>query len=100
MDLVCFSHLQWNLVYQRPQHLLSRAALQYRVFYIQEFSSTENEDGYSISLNEDNVWIVMPYIKDDAPANVLDRKRTVIDRIFQDEKIATYILWFYMHEHF
>ena len=24
-DLVCFSHLRWDFVYQRPQHLLSRA---------------------------------------------------------------------------
>ena len=26
LDLVCFSHLRWDFVYQRPQHLLSRAA--------------------------------------------------------------------------
>ncbi len=25
-DLICFSHLRWNFVYQRPQHLISRAA--------------------------------------------------------------------------
>ena len=25
-DLICFSHLRWDFVYQRPQHLLSRAA--------------------------------------------------------------------------
>ena len=36
MDLICFSHLRWNFVYQRPQHLLSRFAKQRRVFYIEE----------------------------------------------------------------
>jgi UDP-galactopyranose mutase len=35
-DLVCFSHLRWDFVYQRPQHLLSRAALERRVFFIEE----------------------------------------------------------------
>jgi UDP-galactopyranose mutase len=25
-DLVCLSHLRWDFVYQRPQHLLSRCA--------------------------------------------------------------------------
>jgi UDP-galactopyranose mutase len=24
--LVCFSHLRWDFVYQRPQHLMSRFA--------------------------------------------------------------------------
>ena len=35
-DLLCFSHLRWNFVYQRPQHLMSRATGQYRVWFIEE----------------------------------------------------------------
>jgi UDP-galactopyranose mutase len=35
-DLVCFSHLRWDFVYQRPQHLLSRFAKYGRVFYFEE----------------------------------------------------------------
>lgn len=31
-DLVCFSHLRWDFVYQRPQHLLTRCAQIRRVF--------------------------------------------------------------------
>lgn len=34
--LVCFSHLRWNFVYQRPQHLLSRAARRHRVVFFEE----------------------------------------------------------------
>ena len=34
--LVCFSHLRWDFVWQRPQHLLSRAAKQYRVLVVEE----------------------------------------------------------------
>ena len=33
--LVCFSHLRWDFVWQRPQHLLSRAAKYYRVLQIE-----------------------------------------------------------------
>ena len=32
-DLVCLSHLRWDFVYQRPQHLLSRLARGRRVGY-------------------------------------------------------------------
>src|ERR1700710_1983870 len=34
--LICFSHLRWDFVYQRPQHLMSRFASQSRVFYVEE----------------------------------------------------------------
>ena len=34
--LLCFSHLRWNFVLQRPQHLLTRAAKDYRVFFFEE----------------------------------------------------------------
>lgn len=34
--LIAFSHLRWNFVYQRPQHLLSRLAKHYPVLYIEE----------------------------------------------------------------
>ena len=34
--LVCFSHLRWDFVFQRPQHLMSRFAQLYRVIYWEE----------------------------------------------------------------
>ena len=34
--LVCFSHLRWDFVWQRPQHLLSRAVKHYDVLIIEE----------------------------------------------------------------
>jgi UDP-galactopyranose mutase len=35
-DLICISHLRWDFVWQRPQHLLSRLAKDYRVFFVEE----------------------------------------------------------------
>src|ERR1700750_1648229 len=34
--LLCLSHLRWNFVFQRPQHLMSRFARERRVFYWEE----------------------------------------------------------------
>ncbi|MDP9310683.1 MAG: glycosyltransferase [Chloroflexota bacterium] len=36
VDLVCVSHLWWDWVWQRPQHLLSRLAQQRSVLYVEE----------------------------------------------------------------
>src|SRR5690606_6909585 len=35
-DLLCFSHLRWDFVFQRPQHLLTRCARERRVFFFEE----------------------------------------------------------------
>jgi UDP-galactopyranose mutase len=35
-DLVVLSHLRWDFVYQRPQHLMSRFAGERRVFFVEE----------------------------------------------------------------
>jgi UDP-galactopyranose mutase len=35
-DLVVFSHLRWDHVVQRPQHIVSRLAERYRVLYFEE----------------------------------------------------------------
>ncbi|SER46135.1 hypothetical protein SAMN05216548_11953, partial [Faunimonas pinastri] len=34
--LVCLSHLRWDFVYQRPQHLLVRAARGFSVVFMEE----------------------------------------------------------------
>src|SRR4051812_26152957 len=34
--ILCFSHLRWEFVWQRPQHLLSRAAREYDVLFLEE----------------------------------------------------------------
>lgn len=34
--LIVFSHLRWDFVHQRPQHLMSRLARSYRVLFVEE----------------------------------------------------------------
>jgi len=34
--LIVFSHLRWDFVYQRPQHLLSRLSKHYRILFFEE----------------------------------------------------------------
>ncbi|RWC26031.1 glycosyltransferase family 1 protein [Mesorhizobium sp.] len=34
--LICFSHLRWDFVFQRPQHLMTRAAATYTVVFFEE----------------------------------------------------------------
>src|SRR5687767_376067 len=34
--VICLSHLRWNFVFQRPQHLMSRYAAVHRVYFVEE----------------------------------------------------------------
>jgi glycosyltransferase involved in cell wall biosynthesis len=34
--LICFSHLRWDFVFQRPQHIMTRAAADYDVVFVEE----------------------------------------------------------------
>lgn len=35
-DLICLSHLRWNFVFQRPEHLMSPYAKPRRVYFVEE----------------------------------------------------------------
>ena len=96
MNLVCFSHLRWNFVYQRPQHLLSRFSKYYTTYYIEEFVFNDEEDGYSSYVTKENVIVVIPHLKHNVVGNSDDiRKMNVMINIFRDKSINSYIFWYY-----
>ena len=97
MDLVCFSHLRWNFVYQRPQHLLSRFSKHYRVFYIEEPIIEQREkDFLQVNNSENNIWIVTPHLPQGSEnVNVLDRQNVLLKAFFNDLNIQKYIFWYY-----
>jgi UDP-galactopyranose mutase len=44
--LICFSHLRWDFVLQRPQHLMQRFAEERQVFYFEEYIPTDHHLAY------------------------------------------------------
>lgn len=58
--LLCFSHLRWNFVFQRPQHLMTRAAADYDVVYIEEPMDAA-EAGWAITRNS-GITIATPQL--------------------------------------
>ncbi|QDA60770.1 glycosyltransferase family 1 protein [Hymenobacter jejuensis] len=100
-DLVCFAHLHWDFVWQRPQHLLSRFAQQGRVFYVEEpfihhdqtapdFAHIEVKD------RQHDLKVVVAHLpaglsEDDA--NQLQAK--LLSRYFAENKIDQFVAWYY-----
>ncbi len=44
-DVICFSHLRWSFVYQRPDHLMCRCARDRRVFFVEETLESDALEG-------------------------------------------------------
>jgi UDP-galactopyranose mutase len=60
MNIVCVSHLRWDFVFQRPQHLLSRAARSGRVLYVEEAAEGDGEPRMEVKTHASGVKIAVP----------------------------------------
>ena len=97
MNLICFSHLRWNFVYQRPQHILSRFSNQYVTYYVEECVINNQEDGYDIYKTNEKVFVITPHLNE-ATFNEVDkyaRISKIIKDLFSEEGINNYIFWYY-----
>lgn len=94
-DLVCFSHLRWNFVYQRPQHLISRFVKCFRVYFIEEPFFESPEDELEISTTEESVIRVVPHLRGPSGEEAMIRLKDLISNYFEEEKITEFISWYY-----
>ena len=96
MDLVCFSHLRWNFVFQRPQHLLTRFAKEMRVFFVEEPIYDDGPEYCEVTKGDDNVWVVLPHLKGGLSEEDANAKRKEqLNKLFTDMQISNYIFWYY-----
>ncbi|HEX8736151.1 MAG TPA: glycosyltransferase family 1 protein [Pyrinomonadaceae bacterium] len=96
-DLVCLSHLRWDFVYQRPQHLLSRFARERRVFFIEEPIFTDEPSRLDVSPREDKLFVVVPHLNhaEAADGNAENLIREQIDKLFDGHELGNFVLWYY-----
>src|SRR4051812_18792050 len=93
--IVCLSHLRWDFVYQRPQHLLSRAAQSFRVYFVEEavFAPVERAS-LEVTRTREGVIRVIPRLPDaiapDAAAPIV---RDLMQRLWQVERLGRPMLW-------
>jgi len=96
IDLVCFSHLRWGFVFQRPNHLLSRFSKYQRVFFIEEPIFTEGEEKVQIENYNDNLYIVTPHIKGGLPPEeIIAKQEKQISNLLVNMKVDRYFAWYY-----
>ena len=95
-DLICLSHLRWNFVYQRPQHLLSRAARGHRVFFVEEPFYDSDEERLEVSEAKDNVLVCVPHLPKWMRGAAGERaQQRLLKQLLAEFAVRDYVLWFY-----
>jgi UDP-galactopyranose mutase len=93
---VCVSHLRWDFVFQRPQHLLTRCARLHRVFYVEEPIETDGPATIDVLVRQHGVRVAVPRLPASLPrtqAAVLQLR--LLRELFREHAIKDYILWYY-----
>ena len=95
--LICFSHLRWNFVYQRPQHLLSRAAKRTQVFYFEEpVFGSQRTAFLQITKTPSGVTVVVPHLPRGGRANEHEKlQRDLLNDFIERQKFSELTFWYY-----
>lgn len=95
--LVCFSHLRWSFVWQRPQQLLCRAARDYRILFVEEpLVGACREPHLDLSYGPGAVTIAVPVLPEEMdPAARKSACKGLIDELLNRIGSRVAVTWFY-----
>jgi UDP-galactopyranose mutase len=98
--LLCLSHLRWDFVFQRPQHLLTRAARDHEVVYFEEpvFKPGVSAPRLERHPVPEGVSVAVPVLPGGAagdPAAVAGAQRALLDGLLAPEAGRPLVAWFY-----
>src|SRR5215213_4971265 len=73
-DLICFSHLRWGFVFQRPNHLMVRFARHQRTFFVEEprFDPELNEPHMDVVREPGGPLVCVPWLPEGTPAAAIE----------------------------
>jgi UDP-galactopyranose mutase len=96
--LICFSHLRWDFVFQRPQHLMTRFARSHRVVFWEEPIAAE--DGVAeLEVRRDDrsgVTVVVPKLPHGlSPSETDATLRQLLDAFLESRSISEPVVWYY-----
>jgi glycosyltransferase involved in cell wall biosynthesis len=95
--LVCFSHLRWDFVWQRPQHLLSRAADHYDVLLIEEPMFRPGVASHmNVSERPQGITVAVPILPEGlSGADLIAEQHDLIESLIGRESLSPRVFWYY-----
>ncbi len=96
-NLVCFSHLRWDFVYQRPQHLMTRLSRTLNVLYVEEpvFDAADT-DYYTPVSRSETLRTIVPHLQPGlSQAEITLRLKSLLQTVLRNETQGSYSFWYY-----
>jgi len=94
--VVVFSHLRWNFVFQRPQHLLSRFAKKHDVIFIEEPIFHDGDPRFVLTETKEGVTVAVPHIPHGMEQAEIDRVvKGLVEKLVAEQNFSHYIAWYY-----
>jgi UDP-galactopyranose mutase len=96
MNFIVFSHLRWDFVFQRPQHLMTRCAKSHRVFFWEEPIFDADHSFLELKLARTNLEVVVPHLPVGlTEAEIYEIEALLLKDLLAARHIADYVLWYY-----
>jgi len=96
MDFLVTSHLRWNFVFQRPQHLMTRCAQNRRVFFWEEPIFDSEIARLEIQDKFPGLRVITPHLPVDLDEHFQSK---VLEKLMQelvcDFNLRGFVLWYY-----
>ncbi len=95
-DLVCFAHLRWDFVFQRPNHLMARFARHRRVYYVEEPLFGPHHVHARVSPRQDGLRVVTPHLPGTlARAEAQESLGLLLEELFDGQNVKNATFWYY-----
>jgi UDP-galactopyranose mutase len=99
MPVVCFSHLRWDFVFQRPQHLLTRCARDRKVLFFEEpFYDEVNAPLLRLDNRDAGVTVATPVLPIGGELlrhNRANQLQELVSQLLDEFVKKEYICWYY-----
>jgi glycosyltransferase involved in cell wall biosynthesis len=96
-DLLCFSHLRWDFVFQRPQHLMTRFAQIADVYFLEEpIYDCSGKPYLTFEQKLEKLWVCVPHLQADVtPEETIRIMKALLGSFFDDHDCSQFIFWYY-----
>jgi hypothetical protein len=96
-DLLCFSHLRWDFVFQRPQHLMTRFTQTGNVFFLEEpVMDSTGEPYLTFEKKLPSLWVLVPHLPDGfGQEDLTQMMNALLNSFFEQHTVSNFIFWYY-----
>jgi glycosyltransferase involved in cell wall biosynthesis len=101
ITLIAFSHLRWNFVCQRPQHLMRQLALRFRVLYVEAPLFSAGEPHLEVTDLMPGLQVLVPHTRGQSGGgggfdhNQISELRRLLAAYLRESRIDDTVAWFF-----